>query len=194
MEEIFYEESSREINYLKSQKKHKTLNLLGIISFVIAIIWAFINFLYFDPADGNILVNIIFIIVPVILFFVVGFVFFHFKNFFAIEYDYTFISGNVKISKVINGTKRLFLLEFNCYEIELIGYVGSDYYDRISTNQNLEKMVFIANDSPSENKEIYYVLANTGSSKKLIFIETTEQFIKLLIKYSNNRVWEENIK
>lgn len=194
MEEIFYEESSREINYFKSQKKYKILNLLGVISFIIAIFWAFINFLYFDPTNDNIILDIVFIIVPVILFFVLGVVFFYFKKFFAIEYDYSFISGNIKISKVTNGTKRRFLLEFNCYEIELIGYVGSDYYDRISVNQNLEKMVLIANDTPSENKDIYYVLANTGGSKKLIFIETTEQFIKLLIKYSNSRVWEENIK
>ena len=147
-------------------------------------------YLAFD-LSGNIVLNIIFIAVPFILLLVSGILFGKFKNKFYIDYDYTFVTGSIRVARVIKNIKRKFMIKFEASSIEKIGKYGSNTYNKYENMPGVNKMIFTSNYTATEGKDFYYIVANVDGDKKLMIFECTELFIVNILKFSNKTVLEE---
>ncbi len=190
MKEIFYEESSIIQNEKAASTKYYIFKTLSILSYVFMTIWLLMIFIAFD-LSGNIVLNIIFIAVPFILLLVSGILFGRFKNKFYIDYDYTFVTGSIRVARVIKNIKRKFMIKFEASFIEKIGKYGSNTYSKYESMPGVNKMIFTSNYTATEGKDFYYIVANVDGDKKLMIFECTELFIVNILKFSNKSVLEE---
>lgn len=193
MQEVFYEESARQQDAGAGKTKYYIFKTLSIISYVFVGIWVFL-FVNFFVYEGNILLNIIFALIPLAMFLVSGIILGKVKDRFYVDYDYTFVSGTLRFSKVIKNIKRKFIVSFECSDIEKIGKYGSETCNRYSLMPNVKKQILTSNDTPEEKKEFYYIVANTGGDKKMYILECTETFIANVYKFSKRIVLDESFK
>ena len=115
--------------------------------------------------------GIIFITFPLALFICLGILLGRLKNRFFVEYDYTFITGTIKIAKVIRQIKRKSVFDFDVSNIEKIGMYDSSTYNEYLAIPGISTMVLTSNSSPNEGKNFYYIVANIfGEKKLLIFV------------------------
>ncbi len=188
MNEIYYEETATIKNEKSARLKYNILNILSIISYSIILIWIFIFLTTFIHV--NFIVDILVFLIPTFIFVLIGFFLGRLKNKFYIEYDYAFVSGTIRIAKVIKTIKRKFLLEFDCSAIEKIGTYGSDTYNSYSKMPGIQMEILTQNDYPSENKDFYYIVANINAEKTILIFECTKTFIINVLKYSKKTVFE----
>lgn len=189
MKEVFYEESATIQNVRGANAKYNTIKAFSIISYVIAVIWVIIGFN--TPLVDNFLINLIVIGVPIIIFLVTGILLGRLKNKFYVDYDYTFVTGSIRISKVIKNIKRKFVIKFDTDNVERIGKYGSDTFYKYEIMPGIKKHVFTSNYVCSEGKDFYYLVANVEGDKHLMTLECTETFIVNILKFSNKTVLEE---
>ena len=130
---------------------------------------------------------------PVIIFIVLGIVSGLIKNRFYIDYDYTFISGEVRISKVIKEIKRYDVLSFDTKNIEKIGKYDSQTYKKYDNTPGITKKIFTSNTVAEDEKDFFYMVVNKDG-KNLYIFECTEKFITSVLKFSNRNVIEEDYK
>ena len=188
MQEVFYEESSICSSSSFENRKYNLFNIFSIFSFVIAVFWFFVGF-YLFPATGIIIVFIT-TIVPVCLFVVLGVLFSKQKNKFSVDYDYTFITGSIRISKVIKNIKRIHLVDFECNDIEKIGKVNSESYDSYCNNAvlGLNFINATSNEIPEDGKDFYFIVYNALGCKNIIRLECTKNLIVNILKFSKRTV------
>jgi hypothetical protein len=190
MKEIFYEESATVQNEKSESTKYYIFKSLSVASYVLMVLW--IMFIFIAPIlTGNTIFDIIFIVVPIILFLTSGILFGKFKNRFYIDYDYTFVTGSIRVAKVIKNIKRKFILKFESSSIEKIGKYGSNTFEKYSSMPGVTKHVFTSNYTADTGKDFYYIVANVDGDKKLMVFECTELFIVNILKFSNKSVLEE---
>lgn len=193
MQEIYYEETTTLRNYKSEKNKHIILNIVSIISFVCALIFAMLIFYKFDWRFGSLILNIIILSLILVVFIASGIFLSILKNKFCIEYDYIFLNGTINIDKVIKGAKRKSQIEFIASSILKIGKFCSDEYYKTVSDDNIGVKVFTSNDEPMENKDFYYILITRGGEKIICVLECTKQFIINLVKYSNKIIVEKGL-
>ena len=189
MQEIFYEETSVVQNGSKEKTKFKLFDIISWIFFLLVPITFFIVFTSYN-FDHNLFVGLIIMIVPMVVFLILGIVFGKKKNTFCVDHDYTFISGSIRVSQVIKQYKRKFIIEFETNQIERIGKVGGDTFERYNS-MNISKTALTANSEASEGKSIYYFVINAEGKKQLLTMELTERFIVNVVKYTSTRVLDD---
>ncbi len=188
MNEVFYEETALLKNPKSAKRKYNFINVLSLISYSIIFFWIFIYLVSFGHV--SVIFDIIVFIIPAGVFVLVGILLGKFKNRFYQEYDYTFISGTVRIARVIKCIKRKFLLEFNCYDIEKIGVFGSETYFKYENMPGTKTQVFTSNDTPEKDKDFYYIVVNVNAEKNILIFECTKTFIINVLKFSKKTVLE----
>lgn len=193
MKEIFYEETATINNERSERAKYNIFRVLSILFYVLTVLYLIVVFFAYDWSGGNLLLNIIFVIIPFIMFLVSGIVFGKLKNKFCVEYDYTFVTGSIRVSKVIKYIKRKFIIKFETRDIEKIGEYGSQTYYKYEQIKDITKLTLTSNFTASENKKFYYIVANVDSDKKLMLFECREEFIINILKFSNKTVLEEEL-
>ena len=197
MKEFFYEESARIQNEKSASVKYYVFKTLSIIFFVLAGFYLFI-FFNFTPIDEaftqNLLLNIVFIVVPFALLIVSGVVFWRFKNKFYIDYDYTFVSGSIRVAKVIKNFKRKLVFNFDTSAIEKMGKYGSEAYNQYEKSPGIKKHFLTLNYTAGEGKEFYYLVVNVDDNKNLLVLECTELFMATILKFSNKTILEKDFK
>ncbi|MBE5749919.1 MAG: hypothetical protein E7346_03515 [Clostridiales bacterium] len=194
MKEILYEESAKIQNEKSAATKYYVLKVLSIISYTLAVLWFMLVFIAYDLATGSALLNIIFIVVPLAMFIASGIVLGKFKNKFYVDYDYIFVSGSIRFSKVIKNVSRKFICKFECSTIEKIGKIGSGTFEKYSNMPDVKRHILTMNSYPAEGKDFYYIVANFDGEKKLFVLECTETFMVNVLKFSNKMVLEEDYK
>ena len=117
-----------------------------------------------------------------------------FKDRFYVDYDYTFITGTIRFSKVIKNIKRKHIVSFETSDIEKIGKYGSETFNRYSLMPGIKSVVLTSNSIADENKEFYYIVANVNGEKKIYILECTETFIVNVLKFSKRSVLDEALK
>ena len=195
MREIFYEESS----HIQNEKKAKTIFLiftvLAAISFIMMIFWIFmIGFVKVDDLKkGNIVVNIIYLFVPSLMFLGLGILSMNFRSKFYVDYDYTFVTGNVRFSKIIRNVKRKNICSFNVEAIEKVGKVDSETFNMYLKMPGIKKKPLTLNVYPS-NEDFFYMVVNTDKGKDLFILDCKEEFIATVLRYSNRGILEKDYK
>lgn len=194
MIETFYEESTGIADEKKERSKYNLFKIISIVFFVLLGLWVFFIFFFFDfsVAGQNVLGTIIFIALPIIGFCGSGVFFAIMKNKYCIDYDYTFVSGSVRFSKIINNVKRKSICKFDASDVMLIGNYGSEEYERIEKTPQIKKILLTSNKQPAEGKDFYYIYATVDGNKKLLLLECTESFLINFIKYRGRGVIEKD--
>lgn len=195
MREIFYEESS----HIQNEKKAKTIfivfTVLAAISFIMMIFWFFmIGFVKVeDLKKGNIVVNIVYLFVPSLMFLGLGIISMNFRSKFYVDYDYTFVTGSVRFSKVIRNVKRKNICSFNVEAIEKVGKVDSETFNMYLKMPGIKKKPLTLNVYPS-NEDFFYMVVNTDKGKELFILDCKEEFIATVLRYSNRGILEKDYK
>ena len=193
MKEIFYEESAEIQNRRSASTKYNVLKTVSILSYVLLCVWIMLVFVGYE-FSGNILVHIIIVLIPAIMFFLSGFFLGKLKNKFYVDYDYTFVTGSIRIAKVIKNIKRRFVIKFDASDIEKLGKYGSDTYHKYEKMPGIAKFILTSNVSASDGKEFYYLVVNVDGVKKLLILECTETLMVNILKFANKTIIEEDFK
>ena len=194
MQDLFYEESSKVRNEKSATIKYNVLKCLSILSYALLIIWFLMVFNFFEFGKGNIVINIILALIPVIIFFLSGFFIGKIKNKFYVDYDYTFISGSIRFSKVIKNANRKPIIKFDSKDIEKIGKISSKTFEKYLLIPGIKRFILTSNDLPAEGKDFFYIVANVTTGKTIFVLECTELFMVNVLKFTNKQVVEEDYK
>ena len=189
MQEIFYEESAEIINKTSGKVKYILCNIMSIISFILLAVW--ILFVVIGYEFSNVLIDIILLLIPTVLFIVFGIFMAKLKNKFYVDFDYTFVSGSVRFSKVIMNKDRESIVQFETTDIEKLGYYGSNLYSKYENSPSVIKEVLTLNTQPNYDKDFYYIVVNLEGQKYLYILECTKTFIVNILKYSSKTIMDE---
>ncbi len=189
--EVLYEESA--LNQ-KSKKNEKIYNLVNVV-FWIAVVLSVICFAvvmlqipFKSPEDTSEefklkLVNFFGTLIPFVLMLALAIFTCFAKRRVNLSYDYTFVSGELRIARVSNVNKRKFLYEILPEEILQVGDVEGESFERLLTDPNTKLIVCTANNSPAEGKFFMYVLAKVGTQKQLYLLECREELLLNILKF-----------
>lgn len=185
MREDFLEETVTTEEIDKAKKK---MLIVRIISYVFITIAVFFYFLVFISPDAALL---IFSLISGSSFLACGIYLKIRKERYVLDFDYTFISGSLRIAKVFNGKKRKPVLAIDDKDIETVGKIGSEEYNKISANKSLKPVIC----TPNLNDEgrLFYVYGAVNGEKKLIILQCSEKMIVLLVKYAGKRIMDKEL-
>lgn len=189
MREVFYEETTIVNNPSKCSRKYKLFKTLSILSYVLAGLNIFLG-LFYPIIEEALILSLVMAFIPAVFFIILGILLGKRKNLVYVEYDYTFVTGSIRISKVIANLKRKSLFIFEAKEIEQIGMYGSDAYLRYEKTPGIVKKILTSNEIPNENKDFYYIVAVIDSEKHLLVIESTKVFVSNILKFTNRTILE----
>ena len=176
--DVLYEESSTAKDASKGAKKYTVLNILSFCFLFLAIA-ATLFFVLFIPSVGD----MIFFGTSALSLFGCWFVLFRWKNSTNVSYDYSFVSGELRISKVVNINKRKLLTRFETDSIIQIGDVDSTSYERFRADPNVKKVICTSNDEASEGKFFMYILVEQ-EGRKLYVLECREELLLNIMRFA----------
>ncbi len=192
MKELFYEESAKIQNEKTAKTKYYIFNIFSIFSY--CMIFFGIIIIFITPFDGNVVLTLIIAIFPTAIFLTCGIILGKIKNRFYVDYDYTFVTGSIRIAKVIKNVKRKQVMVFDTTNIEKLGKYNSETYVNYEKFPKIKKKLLTLNDVPAEGKDFYYLVVNLNDEKNLLVFECTELFMANVLKYSNKMILEKDFK
>ncbi len=175
--DVFYEESSVSNSGVKDAKKYKIFQILSNVFLVLGIISILMGCNIFGVKEF-----IAWIFLFSSWFFVVWFVLFKLKYRFNFNYDYTFVSGELRITRVFNVSKRKPLAKIQPEQIIQIGDVDNVAFDGLHSDPNTKTVYCTANIEASEGKFFMYILVS-DNGKKLYVLECREELLLQMMKF-----------
>lgn len=192
MQEIFYEESSKIANEGAAKRKYYIAKVFMVTSYTLAVIWGMMCVLFLIDFN-HILSSLIFTLIPLATFIVSGIFLGKIKDKFYVDYDYTFVSGSVRFSRVIKNVKRRNIIKFETSDIIKIGIYGTESYEKIASTPDIKLKVLTSNDEPSDGKGFYYFAVAVSGERHLFVLECSEAFIVNVLKYTNRTVLDKEL-
>lgn len=112
-----------------------------------------------------------------------AFVFYLFKRRLNISYDYVFVSGELRISKVFNVNKRKLLYRIDSEDILQLGDVDNSSYDRLANDPNVKRIICTSNVEPAEGKFLMYMHCAGSDGRKLYILECREELLVQILRF-----------
>ena len=194
MEEMFYEESAIGRNKKAEKTKYVAVIILAIISFVLAFLNAYYIVYFVNIKNVNVFLTILIHFIPGIILIAIGILLLKLKNRFLVDYDYTFISGSIRISKVVNNNNRYRIFKFDISNILKIGEYDSDYFKKVSNEPDTKPLILTSNNTPEDDKSFYYIHLIKDSKKHLLVLECSKQFVINVLRYSKRTIRDDQLK
>lgn len=181
--DVFYEESAVTKDAKKAEKKYKIVHILSNVSLALGIILVLLGFNL--PSENPIASFFTWLFVVCSWFFVMWFCLFKYKQRFNISYDYVFVSGEIRISKVININKRKLVARIQSEEILQIGDMDSQSFEDLQRMPDAKMIVCTPNDEAMEGKFFMY-LYTVAEGKKLVYLfECREELLMHILRYTS---------
>lgn len=164
--------------------------IFSIVSFVSAV-FAFLTLLYGVPINTDegftapVIISLVVWLVLMAAMIALGIFFARKKHAFYLSYDYTFVSGDLRISKVFNNRRRKHLYNVPTDRIIRIGRVGSESYEKLKKSPDVKEDVCTPNTEADDDKEFFYIHAQTNVGKKILVLECRIQLIYTVIRFIN---------
>jgi hypothetical protein len=174
--DLLYEESSKAKNETKKQKRYAVLNVFSYIFLVLAIMATFAFVLYI--ADIGFM---FFFGSGALSFWGFWFVFYKWKNITNVAYDYFLVSDELRISKVVNTSKRRLVARFSTEDIIQVGDADAPSFDRFKADPNVKTVICTSNEEATDGKFFMYILAEYNG-RKLFVLECREELLINLMK------------
>lgn len=190
--DVFYEESAINANASKNEKRYKILNVGAGIFMVIAIFCSIVAFFSipvnnFTPEAFSFL---IFWGMNAGFFWIAWLILAKIKKRINVSYDYTFVSGELRITKVFNVNKRKKVDVIYCDEILQMGDVDNPSYERFRSAPGTKEIVCTSNNEAAEGKFFMYLLVGGAQMKYLYILECRELLLMQLLKFTRRSVLE----
>lgn len=109
-------------------------------------------------------------------------------------FDFIFVSGEVRIIKVVNTKKRKKMLVFDSKDVFRIGRFGSETYEALAKTPDIKKIFAPSNKTEYEGKPKYYFGTVSGGMKYLVVLECSETLIKHILQFSGRAVLEKEFR
>ena len=193
--DVLYEECAVNQKAARDEKIYKVMNVLFYLCLFVSAIALFMTIMNIPLGSGegatgeelqayqyliglfsmSLFVTLFFGTASVMLFFI--------KRRININYDYTFVSGEIRIVKVFNVNRRKLLAKIQPEDILQVGDTDSESYTRLLAN-TMNKQVFCTpNVEPTKGKFFMYVHVNEGTMKKLYVLECREELLVNILKF-----------
>ncbi|MBQ9729989.1 MAG: hypothetical protein IJV80_04165 [Clostridia bacterium] len=101
-----------------------------------------------------------------------------------VSFDYTFVSGELRISKVFNVNKRKRIYTLDAKNIIQLGDVDSPSYDFLVSDPTLKRVVCTSNQEPSEGKFFLYIDYADEDGRAVYILECREALLINLLRFS----------
>lgn len=198
MQEIFYEESVALHNEKPAKRRYTVFTVTAILCFIFAA-FALINIggMPLQTAEGESLTGQPSFIISIVIWAVLGIgmiasgVFLLIKRHaFYLSFDYTFVSGELRISKVLHNRKRKLLYRLSDDKLILIGRVDSDSYKKLKASPDNKEDILTPNTEAEEGKEFFYIQAATNVGKRILVFECRPQLISTILHYTRRNILE----
>ena len=173
--DVFYEESAMARDSVKAGRRYKILQIISNVFLTIGILLLMFT-MYIDVKA--IAVWLLFCS----WFFVCWFVFFKMKNRFIVSYDYAFVSGELRIAKVLNVNKRKLVARIQAEDIVQLGDVDNMAFDNLRADPNTKTIFCTSNSEAAEGKFFMYILA-MNDGKNLYVLECREELLVNILKF-----------
>lgn len=196
MQEIFYEESVSQHDRGPARRRYILFTVFGILCIIMAVA-LLINFIwtpYYDNeaeqviegAALSLVINGILIVVMI-----AGAVLLLVKRHnFYVSYDYTFISGELRIGKVYHGRKRKPLYRIGDDKLIVMGRVDSPTYRKLKASPDVKEDVLTPNTEAEEDKEFFYICAMTNVGKRILVLECRTALLSAILRYTRKNLLE----
>ena len=204
MQEIFYEESATLHNEKPAKVRYNIFTVVGVICiisavFAVIMIWAaFSTPMSEEQFEAITIRDFLLSILPLIILFVLmvaGAIFlFKKRHSVYLSYDYTFISGELRVSKVIHNRKRKLLYRLADDRLIKIGRVGSESYKKLKASPDNKEDILTPNDEAADGKEFFYIQASTNVGKKILVFECRMEMIAMIVRYVNKNILESEFR
>lgn len=199
--DAYYEESAVNNNAKKGEKRYKIVHVFSMIALVIAIICliVFVMYMPWGIQDGATEEQIKayeaskflfgFIGTQGVFFLALWFLLFKIKTRINVSYDYVFVSGELRISKVFNINRRKLVARIDCAEMLQVGDMDNPSYERLRSDPSTKEVVCTSNTETSDGKFFMYILANVDG-KKLYILECRELLLMNILKFARRGTLE----
>ncbi len=115
------------------------------------------------------------------------------KKHFYNCYDLIFVSGEVRVIKVVNTKKRKKIAIFDSKDVFGAGRFGSETYEKFAASPDIKK-IFVPTNKYVIDKEKYYICTVVDGAKMMFVLECSETFLKYVLKYCGKPVLEKEFK
>ena len=190
--EAFYEESAVNNGARKGQKKYKIVHIISMVALILGILCLILFLTYFpfggdsdEAKAGRFVFG--FVGVQGLSFMLIWFLLLRLKARFNVSYDYCFVSGELRISKVFNVNRRKLVVRIDCEDMIQVGDMDGDAYERFRADPTVKEVLCTANDVPAEGKFFMYVLAS-HEGKKMYILECRETLLINIMKFAKRSV------
>lgn len=119
------------------------------------------------------------------IFAIVGAVYFGYKMFmkFDIEYEYTYMIGEIDFDKIMSKSTRTRMLTAKCDTFEEFGEYNNDVREKLKNREFNKLFDFSSN---TDAKRYYAILNHREFKKTVIIFEPTEEMITDMKRYMKN--------
>jgi len=195
--DVFYEESAAAHDAKKGARRYTIVHVLSIAFLILAIVLLVIFVFSFpfggvDPSNESAVAYqsmIGFLGAQGLMFLALWFGLFRWKSHFNVSYDYVFVSGELRISKVFNVNKRKLITRIDCAEMIQVGDIQNSSYERFRSDPSTKEIICTSNTEAAQGKFFMYILAN-DNGKKLYILECKEQLLENIMKFAKRTVLE----
>ena len=181
--DVFYEESAINASAKKQEKQYKFVNFGAVLFLALAVACIFL--LLWTPLD-----LLFFWAINAIFFLSCWLVLLSIKKRINVSYDYTFVSGELRITKVFNVNKRKKVDAITCDEILQIGDADNPSFDRLRSAPNTKLIVCTSNPEAASGKFFMYILVAGTENKYLYLLECRELLLMNILKFARRSVLE----
>lgn len=199
--DVLYEESAVNANAAKGEKRYKILNLFtwffGVLALIFAILFVIglVSFLMAMSAlkaedRATAIGSLIFYFMMVTLFGGPWLACFLMKRKINVSFDYTFVSGELRISKVFNVNRRKFLYRIDAESIQKMGDADTPSFDRVISDPSVKKIICTPNAEPSGGKFFLYIVTSESGGRRVYILECREELLINILKFVKRGILE----
>jgi hypothetical protein len=103
-------------------------------------------------------------------------------------YDYVFCDDEIRITSVVNNKWRRFIISFKVKDIEKVGFVSSNNYQKLTANKAHKKIY--GKSKLLEVNNLYFAV-NFNNEKKIIIMAFNKRFLAGVFQRISSKVYDE---
>lgn len=186
MNEVCYEETAFPYDYKKQKVFYIICKVLIGISIAIAIFFG-ILFLFTPLDDGSWIFPVSIVVWSILSIVLLMFI----KSKLYCCYDYIFVTGDIRIIKVVNTKKRKKLVIMDSSNVFQVGRFESETYIKHTKAPNV-KIIYAPTNKFVVDTPKFYIAGVVDGVNYILVLECTEKFLVQVLKFAGKHVLEKD--
>ncbi len=181
--DIFYEESAGVQNKASEVKKYRIWHTVSLVFLWLGILGLIFGFA-FVPINGLIVWGIF-----CLTFFLAWYFARRIQKKYNVTYDYVFVSGELRISRVFHTSRRKLLTRIQAENVLQIGDIDNSAFNGLYADPTTKKIVCTSNTEAAEGKFFMYLLV-AENGKTLYVLECRETLLMHILRFAGRAALE----